>query len=219
MFKLSMRRQAPLMLCAALAGCASTQPHPYANLQSSPELRPNPSDDTGHIPYRVSRDVDWSRYSSIIVDRVLIYRGTDHQFEEISEQDKDALASHMRRQFAAKLKSRFALASVPAGGTLRLRLTLTGAKTTTRGLSTFLRFDLAGGPYNAVQAARGKEGAFTGSISYAVEIFDASTHELLNAFVTKQYPNAWNLGATFGTLDAARVGIDKGAAELLAQLQ
>ena len=31
-------------------------------------------------------------------------------------------------------------------------------------LSTASRFDLAGGPYNLVQAARGKEGAFTGSV-------------------------------------------------------
>ena len=90
---------------------------------------------------------------------------------------------------------------------------------TTRVVSTLTRFDLAGGPYNAVQAARGREGSFTGSISYAVEILDASTQELLGAYVAKQYPNAWNLGATFGRLDAARVGIDKGAEELLAQLR
>jgi hypothetical protein len=82
-----------------------------------------------------------------------------------------------------------------------------------------MRFDLAGGPYNAVQAARGKEGAFTGSVSYAVEIFDSTTEELLMAYVSKQYPNAWNLGATFGRMNAANVGLEKGAEDLLAQLR
>jgi hypothetical protein len=37
----------------------------------------------------------------------------------------------------------------------------------------------------ALQAARGKEGAFTGSVSYAVEVYDASTNQLLGAYVTE----------------------------------
>jgi hypothetical protein len=216
----ALRRMAPLsVVVAVLAGCASPQPHPYAGLASTPELRPNPADDGGHVPYRLPKTVDWGRYGAVIVDPVIVYRGADHQFEDLSEDDKVMLASEMRRVFAAELKKRFRLTTVSDAGTLSVRLTLTGAKTTTRVVSTLTRFDLAGGPYNAVQAARGREGAFTGSISYAVEILDASTQELLGAYVAKQYPNAWNLGATFGRLDAAQVGIDKGAADLLAQLR
>ncbi|WP_377153068.1 DUF3313 domain-containing protein [Roseateles sp. UC29_93] len=217
---LPLRRLILLAVVAAVStGCASPQPYPYAGLASTPELRPNPADDSGHVPYRLPRTVDWGQYGSVIVDPVIVYRGADHQFEDISDDDKAVLAGEMRRVFAAELKQRFRLTTVPDVGTLLVRLTLTGAKTTTRVVSTFTRFDLAGGPYNAVQAVRGKEGAFTGSISYAVEILDASTQELLGAYVTKQYPNAWNLGATFGRLDAARVGIDKGAEDLLAQLR
>lgn len=203
--------------CLVLAGCANTQPYPYAGLQSSSQLRLNIDGDSQHVPYRLAKNTDWAHYSRAMLDPVVIYRGTDHQFEEVSEDEKTALANYMRSRFSGSLATRFQMVSTPTPGTLRVRLTLTGAKATTRGVSTFTRFDLAGGPYNAVQAIRGKEGTFTGSVSYAVEIFDASGGELLEAFVAKQFPNAWNLGATLGKLDAARTGIEKGADQLAAQ--
>lgn len=68
-----------------------------------------------------------------------------------------------------------------------------------------------------MQAARDKEGLLTGSVSYAVEIYDATDNRLLSAYVTKQYPNALNAGASFGALSASKVGIRKGADALLAQ--
>jgi hypothetical protein len=55
-------------------------------------------------------------------------------------------------------------------------------------------------------------------VNYAVEIYDASTNRLLNAYVEKQYPNAMNVKSTFGSLGAAKTGIGKGADALVAQL-
>lgn len=206
-----------LTLCIALVGCASTQPLPYSNLASTPQLRPNPDDTSGRTPYRVSGNTRWQGYSKAIVDPVVIYKGTDNQFEEISEHDKAGLTNYMQTQFTEKLKARFDIVSLPAPKTLRVHLTLTGAKTTTRGLSTFI--GIAGGPYNVVQAIRGKEGAFTGSVSYAVEIFDASSNALLDAYVTKQYPSPMNIRASLGALDASMTGVEKGADELVAQFK
>jgi hypothetical protein len=57
-----------------------------------------------------------------------------------------------------------------------------------------------------------------GPVSYAVEIYDASTNQLLSAYVAKQYPNAMNIAATFGSLSASKTGIKKGAQDLLARL-
>jgi hypothetical protein len=68
------------------------------------------------------------------------------------------------------------------------------------------------------RAARGKEGAVTGSVSYAVEVYEASTNQLLGAYVTKQYPNPYNLKATLGKKKASIAGIEKGADQLLAYL-
>ncbi|WP_321800152.1 DUF3313 family protein [Burkholderia sp. BCC1988] len=47
----------------------------------------------------------------------------------------------------------------------------------------------------------------------------ADSPRLLTAYVTKQYPNAMNLPAAFGSLSAAKTGIDKGADALVSQLQ
>ena len=59
----------------------------------------------------------------------------------------------------------------------------------------------------------------TGSVIYTVEIFDAATSRLLGAFVSKQYPNAYNIKASVGPLAAAEAGLDKGADALVAQFR
>jgi Protein of unknown function (DUF3313) len=132
--------------------------------------------------------------------------------------EKATLSAYMRNRFAEKLRSRFTLVDVRGPKTLRVRLTLTGAVINTPVLGTLSRFDLAGAVYNGVQAARDGEGMMTGSVIYGVEIFDASTSRLLSAYVTKQYPNAFDIKASVGALAAATAGIDKGADAFMAQL-
>jgi hypothetical protein len=213
------RSLATALLCTAAVGCAGVQPVAYSGMASSAELKPNPQDSSGRVPYRYTTPVDWRTYHKLIVDPVVVYQGADNQFGTMSEQDRAALASYMQARFADKLQKRFELTDSPGPDTLRLRLTLTGAKTTTQVISTLLRFDIAGGLYNGVQSIRGGEGSLTGSVFYAVEIYDASTNQLLDAYVTKQYPVAMNVGATFGSLHAAKTGINKGADALVAQLK
>ncbi|GGA03335.1 DUF3313 domain-containing protein [Dyella caseinilytica] len=209
-----------LSIAAALTGCASTQPKPYQGIESSTYLRPNDQSKRGHEPYAYTSNADWKRYSRFIMDPVTIYNGADNQFDaKITDEDKAELATYMQQQFEDKLEQRFKKESFPADGTLRIHVTLTGAKHTTKFFSTFTRMDLGGMPINTVQAIRGKEGLMTGSVSYAVEIYDASTNRLLKAYVDKQYPNALNMKATFGKLGASKRGIDKGADSLLAGLQ
>jgi len=206
-------------LCTALVACGSPPPVAYSGIASSSQLVPNKQDDSAKIPYRYSTQVDWRTYNRIIVDPVVIYPGSDNQFGDMSAPDKLELANYMQSQFTEKLRSRFIVATDPAPNTLRLRLTLTGAATNTAVLSTFAHFDLAGNLYNGVQAVRGGEGMFTGSVTYTVEIYDALANRLLSAFVTKQYPGALNIGASLGSLAAAKTGIEKGADALVADLK
>jgi len=207
-----------LFLGIALSGCASTRPVAYSGIASSPQLQANPRDNSDHVPYSYSTHVDWRPYTRVIVSPVVVYRGTDNQFGRTSEEDKDRLAEYMHAQFVTKLAEKFQVTNTPSSGSLRVNLTLTGARTSTPVLSTFTHFDLAGGPYNIVQGARGKEGMMMGSVTYAVEIYDADTNRLLRAYVEKQYPNAMNVKSTFGSLSAAKTGIRKGADALVAQL-
>jgi hypothetical protein len=207
------------IVCAGLmTACAGTQPTPYSGIASSSRLRASPHDDGGHIPYEYRSSAALNQYGAFDVEPVAIYRGSDNQFEDVSEADKAELARYMQATFGDKLASLSKGRGFQRPETLRIRLTLTGAKESTPILSTLSRFDLVGGPYNAIQAARGKEGVMTGSVSFAVEIYSVTTNELLAAYVSKQYPNAWNIGASVGALSASKTGIDKGADELVAYL-
>ncbi|XUY29875.1 DUF3313 domain-containing protein (plasmid) [Agrobacterium sp. rho-8.1] len=203
----------------ALGSCTTADPTAYTGLASAQHLKADPSDRSGRVPYRYNSGTNWKQYDKVIVDPVTVYRGPDNQFVKVSEQDKTALASYMQSQFTQKLRTRFSVVSSPAPGTLRIHLTLTGAKTTTPVLGPISHLDVGGGVFNAVQAARDKEGSMTGSVAYAVEIYDATNNTLLSAYVSKQYPNAMNVGASFGALKASQVAIDKGADALLAQLR
>jgi hypothetical protein len=206
-------------ICVLLVGCASPKPVAYNGISSSSYLKPYSEDKSGHIPYNYSTPVNWHAYSNAIIDQVAVYRGSDNQFGDISEEDKSSLAQYMYAQFTGKLSARFNITSAPGPNTLRIKLTLTGIAKTTPVLGTMSRFDLMGGLYNGVQSARGGEGTFTGSVFYAVEIYDASTLELLSAYIAKQYPNSMNIGASIGALAAARTGIEKGAEMMVEQLQ
>jgi hypothetical protein len=213
------RRLAVLALCATATGCAGVTPVAYTEIATSRHMAPNPSDSSGRVPYRYAAQVDWRAYDKVMLDPVGVYRGRDHQFGEMSEQDKALLAAMLQTRFVDKLRTRFSMVGNRGPNTLRVRLTLTGAVSNTPVLGTMSRFDLAGAVYNGVQAARDGEGSMTGSVIYAVEIFDASNGRLLNAFVSKQYPSPYNIKASVGALSAAEAGIDAGADALLAQLR
>lgn len=210
-----------VVVCAALllAGCAGNQPVRYSGIDSAAKLSANTDDNAERMPWRYSTQVDWRKYDSIIIDPVKIYQGSDGQFDDIAQADRQALATHMQDAFSKALSTRFKTVSTPAIRTLRLKLTLTGADTTPQVVGTVTKFDLAGGPYNIVQSVRGGRGLMSGSVDYVVEIYDAGSHELLMAYVAHQYPNAMNISASIGSLSAAEVGIEKGAEELAEMLR
>ncbi|EPM46656.1 DUF3313 domain-containing protein [Pseudomonas syringae] len=204
-----------LLLVFLVTGCASHEPSPYSGIESSLEMRPNKQDNSGRIPFKYSTSVNWNQYDKIMLEPVVIYSGADAQFSDLERNEKTVLANDMTIKFSEALGKHFRFADTPARGTLRIRLTLTGAETTVAGLSTFSRFDIGMGSYNLVQASRDREGTFTGSVSYAVEIYDASTSQLLESYVTRQYPKVYDISSTFGRLSAAQAGISRGAEELV----
>ena len=212
-------RIAAIAIYPVIAGCQSAQPVAYSALASASYLKPNAGDRSGQVPYRYTSEVNWAGYGSVVIEPVVIYRGNDNQFGNMAEKDKVFLAGYMRKEFTKSLAQKFSIVTAPGFDTLRIRLTLAGAKTNTPVLTTVTKFDIAGGPYNALQAARGKEGLLTGSVNYAVEIYEAKSNRLLAAYVTKQYPSAININASWTRLDASQVGIQKGADALVDQMQ
>lgn len=202
------------VLCLGVAGCSSPSPSPYAGIDASRQLQVNAQDKTGRVPYLFTTQVNWSSYESIYLEPVTVYAGADSQFGDVDNEQRQALARYMDHEFHEALKGRFRLTRLPSPHALRLRLTLTGAQKNTPYLAPFSRFDIGLAPYNLLQSLRDRQGSFTGSVSYMVEIYDADTSRLLESYITRQYPKALNIASTRGALTAARVGIDLGAQDL-----
>lgn len=204
----------------AAAGCSSTSPVKYAGIEATSRMLPNTADDSARIPFRYAAPVDWSKYRSITIEPVEIYGGSDAQFNDLPQEDRRNLADYMQKKFAEVLAEKFTVnTSAENAPALLLKLTLAGADTTPQFVGTITKFDLAGGPYNIVQSLRGGRGLMSGYVNYAVEVKDAANGELLLAYVAEQYPNAMNVGATFGSMSAAETGVDKGAEQLLERLR
>ena len=208
-----------ILSIVVLSSCANVQPVPYSDIQSSSYWKTNDGPDSTRIPFSYSKNVEWVHYTSIIIEPVKIYVGADNQFNKIDDADKSALASYMDQTFKQKLSPLFRLSNAAGPNTLRLSLTLTGADTNSRVAGTLTRLNLLGGLYDGVQAARGKNAAFSGSVSYTVEIYDAESNKILYTYVTQQYPNALNGASSFTPLGAAKAGIVKGAEMLAEQLK
>lgn len=209
---------AAVVACTVLAACAGPQPVPYTGIGASAYMKPNTEDDSGKVPYRYSTQANWATYSKVIIDPVAIYQGADNQFGQMSDSDRGALAQYIQAKFTEALSKRFAVVSTPSPDALRIKLTLTGAAGTSL-LGKFAHIDMSGNVYNGVQAIRGEQGFESGWVMYAVEIHNSTDNRLLEAYETKQYPNAVNINAAFGTLAAAKIGVDKGADFLVSQLK
>ncbi|WDS35315.1 MAG: DUF3313 domain-containing protein [Pseudoxanthomonas sp.] len=190
----------------------------YAGLDSAAQLHVNPDRRDNRIPYRYNDRADSKRYGLVLLEPVAVYAGPDAQFGKVPLPERQALADYMQVEFEAALGKAFQLTNVAGPDTLRIKLTLTGAKASKKFLAAASRFDIGGGSYNLVQSIRGKEGAMSGSVTYAVEVYDAQSGRLLDAYVSKQYPNAMNVKANIGALSASKKGIQLGAEELVATL-
>ncbi|GAA5011811.1 DUF3313 domain-containing protein [Acinetobacter puyangensis] len=202
------------MLTGLLTACATTKPIAYRHLASSPYLKENHNKKEYKEPYVYKTEVNWKSYNRAIIVPVEIYQGQDHQFTDLDKQQQQELAQYMQQKFEEALSNRFQMVSTLQPKTLVIKLVLTGATKTNTFLGPMTKFDLGGSLYNGVQSIRGKEGAFMGAVMYVVEIYDAKNQQLIEAKVVKQYPNSYNIGASFGALKAAKVGIEKGAEEL-----
>lgn len=199
-----------------VAGCASSTPVAYQQLPSASLLSPV-KDSEKPFQYR-SATADFRRYSKLVIDPVTIYNGADAQFGSVSQEDRQIVADYMGREFITTLGERYRIVAAPEPGAARLHLTLTGLETSRPVLSTITHVMPAALAINGLRQAAGGNGTFFGSVSYAAQLSDASTGELLRAYVTKQTPDALDVTAGFGTLEAAKTGVRVGARHLRDEL-
>lgn len=196
------------------AGCASAPAARFSKISSNEVMKPYDGSRGDRRSLDFDQQANWSAYDRFILDPVEIYNGPEAKFERVERAQLDELAGAIYQEFGSVLADRFSPATGPSSKTLRVRVILTGASDSKRFMGTAMKFDLAGGVYNSVQAVRGKRGAFTGAVSYVVEIYDSQSNKLLKAYAETQYPNALNPAATAKELGAPKAGVRNGAKTL-----
>ncbi|MCQ9156853.1 DUF3313 domain-containing protein [Acidomonas methanolica] len=202
-------------MAIVLIGCTA-DPRKYQGLRSSEQLAEQKK---GDFKYEyISPDFNAATYNSAIVDPVEIYNGDDNQFGSVSQKDRTYLADYINKVFPKTISKQYTLTTEPGPNTLRIHITLTGIKKSTPVLSTLSHASSFGLVTNGVLQAVGENGTAYGAVYYAVEIFDSQSSRLLYAHVTVQTPDALDVTASFGYLDAAREGVRIGAQHLVRKL-
>lgn len=202
---------------AVLTACASTKPIAYHELPSASHLVAA-HDGNNQFEY-TNPNADLRHYINVVLDPVTIYTGDDAQFGSVPAEGRSAIAEFMQQQFTTELGKEVQMVDTTSEpSTARLHLTLTGIETSTPVASTLSHVLPVGLLVNAGLGAAKHGGTFFGSVSYAAEIYDAATGELVYASVSKRAPSALDITSSIGRLDAAKKGVRVGAQHLREEL-
>ncbi|MCL6741306.1 DUF3313 domain-containing protein [Sphingomonas sp. RB56-2] len=144
------------------------------------------------------------KYRTVIVDPTVVYSGPDAQFDDIDAADRSKYAAMITDELRSELAKTFPVPAKPQADTLRIKVTILGAKKTKGGVATATRVTPVGFATSALKSALGKKGTFTGSVLYAVEAFDGQTNELMLAAVRRRTPDPLDVPATLSTGDTVK---------------
>jgi hypothetical protein len=148
--------------------------------------------------------LDLKRYSKLIIANTSAYRGPEAEFDGLDASDLQRFGKISDEALASELGKIFQITSAPGPNTLKLKLTLLGVEKTRRGLATYSRATPMGLAMSAVKSVAGKEGSFTGSVFYAIELTDSRSGELLVAATRRLAPDALDIPATLSTTETVK---------------
>jgi hypothetical protein len=193
---------AALALVTSMPAIAQTRDHAPVGLSSSRSMR---QDAPGRESWTYAKPAAvFLKYQSVIVDPTTVYDGADAQFEGIDAADRYKFATIVTEALRSEIGKSFPGAAKAPADTLRIHTTLLGAEKTTGGVATATRVTPLGFATSALKSALGKSGSFTGSVLYAVEVYDARTGELLLAAVRRRTPDPLDVPATLSTTNTIK---------------
>jgi hypothetical protein len=193
---------AAALLLSTAPAIAQTKDHAPVALKSSSKMEQDKAGSESWT-YAQSREV-FTKYRTLIVDNTSVYNGPDAQFDGIEAADRAKFATIVTDELRSELAKSFANPASVQADTLRLKVTLLGAEKTKGGIATATRVTPMGFGLSALKSAVGKGGSFTGSVLFAVELYDARTNELLLAAVRRRHPDPLDVPATLGTEETVK---------------
>jgi len=191
-----------VLLVSAAPVLAQTKDHAPTSLQSARKMaQDQPGTESWTYAQPRSR---FANYRTVIVEPTAVYQGPDAQFDGIEPADRLKYAGMITDELRSELAKSFPTPPKAQADTLRLRVTIIGANKTKGGIATATRVTPLGFATSALKSALGKKGSLTGSVLYAVELYDARTNELLLAAVRRRTPDPLDVPATLSTTDTVK---------------
>lgn len=182
---------------------AQTEDHAPVGLKSADKMSQDKAG-SENWTYAQPRSV-FTKYRTVIVDPTAVYNGPDAQFDgSIDAADRSKFAAMVTDELRAELAKTFPAPARAQADTLRIKVTLLGAEKTVGGVATATRVTPVGLGLSAVKSALGKGGSLTGSVLFAVEVYDARSNELLIAAVRRRHPDPLDVPATLGTEETVK---------------
>ncbi|POP83763.1 hypothetical protein BKM77_15230 [Pseudomonas syringae] len=172
-------------------------------------LKINKGIDACRVPFIYHKKVSWTDYKYAILTSVTPQEELSGCSISVSAAEHETLQRELYCAFKCSISQKFDIIEFPRPDTIKIRFSLTSVKANIPVLSTMARFEPLSFGFNLYQAYCGADGLMVGSITYWVEVQNASTGELLLAFVGRGFPNPLNIIASVGRLTAARYGIDQ----------
>ena len=193
-----------LLLVAVPVSAASAQTKDNAPV-SLPSARMMTQDRPGTESWTYAQPAErFRKYRTVIVEPTTVYQGPDAQFDGIEPADRAKYASMITQELRSEIAKSFPAPARAQADTLRLRVTIIGANKTKGGIATATRVTPLGFASSALKSALGKTGTFTGSLLYAVEVYDGRTNELLLGAVRRRTPDPLDVPATLSTTDTVK---------------
>lgn len=190
-------------LIATSPALAQTEDHAPVALQSAGRMAQD-KPGTESWTYAQPKSV-FTKYRTVIVEPTVVYNGPDAQFDgSIDQADRQKFAGIVTDELRSELAKSFPTPARAQADTLRIRVTLLGAEKTTGGVATATRVTPVGFGLSALKSALGKGGSMTGSLLFAVELYDARSNELLLAAVRRRHPDPLDVPATISTTDTIK---------------
>lgn len=191
-----------IALLIAAPATAQTKEHAPVSLPSA-SMMSQDKPGTESWTYAQATTV-FTKYRTVIVDPTTVYQGPDAQFDDVDPADRAKYASIITDELRSEMAKSFPAPAKPQADTLRLRVTILGATKTVGGVATATRVTPVGFGLSAIKSALGKTGTFTGSLLYAVEVYDAQTNELLLAAVRRRTPDPLDVPATISQTETVK---------------
>lgn len=191
-----------ILLLHAVPALAQTKDHAPVALDSASRMA---QDQAGTESWTYAQPRErFATYRTVIVEPTAVYQGPDAQFDGIEPADRIKYADMITQELRSELGKTFPTPPRAQADTLRVRVTMIGAHKTKGGLATATRVTPLGFATSALKSAMGKTGSFTGSLLYAVELYDARSNELLLAAVRRRTPDPLDVPATLSTTDTVK---------------